>query len=139
MITDFATKFARWLSCTDPDVCWPWTGYIRQNGYGQFMFDHKPYPAHRAALIIATGSNQPGMDACHRCSNRACVNPAHLFWGTRSENIKMSWAKPRTHYNSAKTHCPQGHPYEEENTYRYGTSRICRTCAIIRGGGQPHA
>lgn len=51
----------------------------------------------------------------------------NLAWGTNSDN-SYDAVRNGVHNESRKTHCPKGHPYDEENTYRQGTSRKCRTC-----------
>ena len=62
------------------------------------------------------------------------MNPDHLEPVTTKENSRRGiGGKLGAERNKAKTHCPQGHPYDEANTYvqssRYGgTNRICRTC-----------
>jgi hypothetical protein len=60
------------------------------------------------------------------CRNRWCVNPDHLDPVTRRENLHRGLTIPAAH--SAKTHCPQGHPYDAANTYRYRGMRMCLTC-----------
>jgi hypothetical protein len=59
------------------------------------------------------------------CPHRRCCNPHHLRLSTRSENTARGRVANR---NLLKTHCPQGHPYNDENTERRPAGRSCATC-----------
>lgn len=69
-----------------PDGCWLWKAYRTWDGYGVFRFGKGTRLAHRVSLEWAMGPCPSGLEACHSCRNRHCVNPAHLRWDTRSAN-----------------------------------------------------
>lgn len=80
--------------------CWPWQGAKSGPGYGVLAGDDgRNVAAHRLSLEISLGrSLGPGMCACHDCpggDDRGCVNPAHLFEGTRGDNNRDMVAKGR--------------------------------------------
>ena len=80
--------------------CWEWQG-AKKNGYGHTIAGsrtngtRKRIPAHRLSYQTFVGQIPEGMEICHRCDNRCCVNPEHLFIGTRQDNVDDREAKGR--------------------------------------------
>lgn len=79
------------------NYCWPWQGLIfKRTGYGIFQFCRKNLLAHRASWEIHNGQIPNGLCILHRCDNRPCVNPGHLFLGTRQDNMDDMVKKGRS-------------------------------------------
>ena len=106
--------------------CWPWLRSVSSGGYGQFFFEGRLHTAHRVAYELTKGAIPEGLQLDHLCRNRRCCNPDHLEPVTAAENTRRSPI-----HNVAKTHCPQGHPYDTANTARNRANggRVCRTCS----------
>lgn len=107
--------------------CWVWQRYVAPTGYGVITHGGRRRLAHRVSYETFVGPIPANLTIDHLCRNRACVNPAHLEAVTSRENVLRS-PMTQASINAAKTECPSGHPYDDENTYRYAGGRYCRTC-----------
>lgn len=75
--------------------CWLWTGACDINGYGIFNMYNKCWRVHRLSYIIHYGNFNQKMCILHKCDIRNCVNPNHLFIGTRQDNHRDMHNKNR--------------------------------------------
>lgn len=76
-------------------ACWLWVGPPQPNGYGRMHFHRMYYYVHRLAWMIAYGNIKTTQLVCHRCDNRMCVRPSHLFLGTIQDNLSDMRSKGR--------------------------------------------
>jgi hypothetical protein len=82
-------------SAASPSGCVLWNGYTQPNGYGWINVAGLKIAAHRAALILSGVDVPAGSDVCHRCDVRNCVNPDHLYVGSRRQNMADCTARRR--------------------------------------------
>lgn len=81
--------------------CWPWTGVKQSKGYGSLGYlcadgKMRSFLAHRVAYMLATGKAMlPEIQVMHKCDNRPCCNPRHLFPGSQSDNMRDALNKGR--------------------------------------------
>ncbi len=116
--------------------CWEWLGSKNDKGYGGFLYLGKVCRAHRVSLVLTGAALLPGLEAHHKCRNRACVNPAHIEQVTHTENVLDSGSPGGL--NAKKTHCPRGHPYSGSNVLRFPSDngrrcKECRNAGVRRG------
>ena len=123
--------------------CWVFTGPdVTSDGYVRWRSGPgKPRTmVHVWSYTVYNGPIPEGMQVGHACHDRAvedgscpggpgcrhrrCCNPAHLEAQTPSQNTTV-----QNHAARARTHCPKGHPYDEENTLiGKDGKRRCRAC-----------
>lgn len=109
-------------------ACWIWVGGLYSNGYGKFFASGKYRLAHRWAYENFKSKIPSDILVCHKCDNKNCVNPDHLFLGTQSDNMRDAVSKKRL-TQQKRTHCPSGHEYDYKNTlWVTATKRSCKKC-----------
>lgn len=112
-----------------PGACWNWNGLISEKGYGLIDVAGSSVRVHRLAFAIQNGYWPDCID--HTCKNKRCVNPSHLEAVTVRLNTLRGTSPAAV--NSAKTHCPLGHPLSGENlVINSRLDRVCRACTQSR-------
>lgn len=100
MTTEFqsdtvAVRLRQRVRVGTPDVCWLWTGAVDESGYGRISVGGGKYRrTHVVAYVVWVGP-RGGLDVLHRCDVRNCCNPAHLYLGSHSDNMRDRAARGR--------------------------------------------
>lgn len=91
-----AEQYEKFCGKRNADQCWEWTGTVGQRyGYGQIRIGNVLWAAHRLSYTVHFGEVPEGLFVLHRCDNRKCTNPSHLFLGTLQDNVADMVAKGR--------------------------------------------
>lgn len=103
--------------------CWEWQAAINKSGYGKFQIrSHHTSVAHRESYREFNGEITDGLFVCHKCDNKLCINPKHLWLGTHKENINDAQNKGRMPKVDHPSH----------NHYQYGCRcDKCKACQKI--------
>jgi hypothetical protein len=126
------------LSIPEPNSgCWLWLGYGCHKGYGRIYEGKRPIRAHRASWTVHRGTIPGGMHVCHRCDNRCCVNPDHLFLGTNADNQRDKVRKGRHVAGISRGHSNGASKLTEENVLEILASKLGPRALATQFGVNP--
>lgn len=106
--------------------CWRWKGRHRKEDGRPVL--RKRY-VYRLVYEDLHGPIPRGCGLHHRCDRPWCVNPAHVEPMRQRDHLRLH-GLPGDWGQADKTHCPSGHTYSPENTYRWRGERHCRACRV---------
>ncbi len=108
----------------DPNACWPWLASTDTRGYGHLRWNGPLTIATHAALELDGRPLKPGEWALHKCDNPICVNPAHLFAGSRQDNVDDMIAKGRDRKATGDRSGARLHPESRPAGETHGNSKL---------------
>lgn len=138
----FEARFWSKVDKAPYEQCWEWKAATNpQSGYGvirvgsKIMGTARTETAHRVSWLLAHWLIPRDKHVLHKCDNRRCVRPDHLYLGTHQDNMGDVAARGR--HNNAytinpPTHCKRGHEFNAANTAKDSNgNRRCRACGAM--------
>lgn len=113
-----------------PSGCWEWPG-TKARGYGQLKVAQRKYLVHRisAAVHLGLDYGDPRQFACHRCDNKPCFRPDHLFVGDNRANVLDALAKGMTLPGAPqRERCQRGHLMAVTRVRKPNGNTRCSVC-----------
>lgn len=109
-----------WVRVSKSEGCWNWTGRPDQDGYGRLKVGGKDYGAHVYSYTLHYGAVPAGLCVLHKCDNRRCVRPDHLFLGTQEDNAADRVSKGRSAFGdrNASRKYPERRPRGERHHWQ---------------------
>ncbi len=130
----------------DPEGCFILDTSEKAKGYPGFGIAGKCYRGNRVAWMLFHGAIPAGSHVLHRCDNRRCVRPDHLFLGTNKINCEDMTRKGRSRFGERNSNVrlspddviairdtySKGGITQAELGKRYGVSQSTAHCVITR-------
>lgn len=134
--------YKRFFSHVKKGKCWEWTAYVCPTGYAIFRSGGKMEYVHRLSYATHVGKIPKGLCVCHKCDNRKCVRPSHLFIGTNADNLadmrrKGRWrARPARGEDNAMAKLTEKNVRHIRNNYEVGVvsgAELARKFGVSKG------
>jgi len=124
-----------WKKVHRTEDCWLWTASFGTHGYGQFQLNGTMRPTHRIAWELTRGPIPAGLCVLHKCDVRPCVNPDHLFLGTKGDNSRDKVQKGRHRFGvceSGERHPRAKLTNNDVLVMRHQYAEGMRICELVR-------
>jgi hypothetical protein len=128
---DIARFWSKVDKSDNADACWVWIAGTSKAGYGRFSWHYRNMHAHRIGYELSVGEIPDGLWVLHSCDNPRCVNPSHLFLGTRQDNIDDMNNKGRGVRLSGEQHGMRAHPERAARGSLHGRAKLTESDVLL--------
>jgi hypothetical protein len=131
-------KFNTLVDQGGDDACWYWLGAVNNRGYGVFRVGRRVVMAHRHMFELEHGRPPSGM-VLHTCGKKTCVNPKHLYEGSKPKphdaDAELLERIDRAALPSVSQ--PRGSPGSNNPRARLADDQVRKICALLDLGVSP--